>query len=173
MRVWTSSAIAACCALGIALAAPAQAQLTPAPKAPGAGGVPGGPGAPGGGGSPKFILSVCNKSGVKNVWMAFASLKDPKTWHVHGWYKVTDAGCSSMGEFYRDTIYYFAGDGELKTTWSGESTEQCVNPSNQFDYVAAGAVRGQPHQCKPEEALVGFDTLTVKPSSPKFELTLQ
>jgi uncharacterized membrane protein len=166
--------------LGLALSAPAQAQPAPPPKAPGGGGGPGGgapgggggPGAPGGG-SPKFTLSVCNKSNVKNVWMAFASLKDPQTWHVHGWYQVPDTGCAKLGEFYRDTIYYFAIDGALQTVWQGDKTQQCVNPAKQFDYVQAGASGGEAHQCSADEAIVGFDVITVKPTGNTFTLTLQ
>jgi uncharacterized membrane protein len=175
MRVWTSVAIAACCALGIALSAPAYAQpAPPPPKAPGGGGPggggggpggPGAPGGPGGGGSPKFIVSVCNKSGIKNVWIAFASLKDPSTWHVHGWYKVPDTGCGNVGEFYKDTAYYLAVDGTLQFSWTGEDTEQCVNPAKQFDHAG-----GQAYQCTADDVIVGFTK--IQTTKAKFEITL-
>jgi uncharacterized membrane protein len=184
MRVWTSVAIAACCALSIAISAPASAQPAPGAPAPGGGGGGGGPGAPGGGGgpggpgggggnSPNFTLSVCNKSGVKNVFMAFTSLKDAKNWHVHGWYKVPDTGCGKLGDFPKDTIYYFAVDGALNVSWSGEGTQQCVNPTKAFDYNQPTQGGGAPHQCTAEEVMVGFDVIKTQPNTQTFELTLQ
>jgi hypothetical protein len=173
MRVWTSVAIAACCALSIAISAPASAQPAPGAPAPGGGGGGPGGGGPGGGGgnSPNITLSVCNKSNVKNVFMAFASVKDAQNWHVHGWYKVPDTGCAKMGDFPKDTLYYFAVDGALNVTWQGEATQQCVNPTKAFDYNQPKQGGGPPHQCTPDEVMVGFDV--IKTDSPTFTLTLQ
>jgi uncharacterized protein DUF1036 len=170
MRGWTSALIAACVGLGIGLSVPAQSQPAPSTPAPGPGG--GAPGGAPGASSTTVTVNVCNTSGVKSIFMAFVSLKDSKTWHVHGWYTVPDTGCAKLGDFPKDTLYYFAVDKTLQTTWTGDATQQCVNTAIAFDYNQPGQGNSMPpHQCAGDEVMVGFEM--IKTTSDAFKLTLQ
>src|SRR5947209_14394302 len=59
-----------------------------------------------------FELAVCNNSDYASMLLALMYKKDAQNWEVSGWYPIPDSGCTIVGRFIRDTVYYFAFSGE-------------------------------------------------------------
>jgi uncharacterized membrane protein len=83
-----------------------------------------------------FQLAFCNISAYSDVYVALTSKADAQRWSVSGWYPIPDNGCTLVGTFPRDTIYYYAR-GSNNAVWSApdndqNGTSQCVDADKYF-----------------------------------------
>jgi uncharacterized membrane protein len=83
-----------------------------------------------------FQLAFCNISAYSDVYVAITSRKDAQTWTVSGWYQIPDSGCTLVGSFPADTVYYYAR-GSNGAVWSAADddqtgTGQCVDLQQWF-----------------------------------------
>src|ERR1700682_3879581 len=53
-----------------------------------------------------FELAVCNLSDFQGVFVALRHKQNTQKWAVDGWYAIPDGGCTFIGSYLRDTIYY-------------------------------------------------------------------
>src|SRR5215472_5863701 len=58
--------------------------------------------------NPTFELAMCNLSDFQGMFVALRHKRDVQKWAVDGWYAIPDGGCTLIGSFLRDTIYYVA-----------------------------------------------------------------
>ena len=117
------TAIAGCCLAGLGLSSFGHAQQP----------------------AQEFQLAFCNISAFSKVLVALAHRQDGQRWTVDGWYPIVDNGCSVVGNFKGDTVYYYAfgetNDGRY-VTWSApdedkSASSQCVD-LNKFFRITAG-----------------------------------
>ena len=120
MKVSTLKVAVACGVLGVLLSTSSHAQQTQT-----------------------FQLAFCNISAYSNVTVALVHKKDAEKWAVDGWYPVPDNGCTVVGTFQRDTVYYFAEgrSGNSIGYWSAadndqNATSQCVDHNKWFQATA-------------------------------------
>jgi uncharacterized membrane protein len=116
-------AVASCCITGLCLANAGHAQQS----------------------DHEFQLAFCNMSQYSRVLVALAHRQDAQRWVVAGWYPIPDSGCSVVGNFLGDTVFYYAF-GETRdrryVTWSAadddkNGSSQCID-FNKFFRVTAG-----------------------------------
>jgi uncharacterized membrane protein len=119
--------------------------------------------------SATFELAMCNLSDFKGAFVALSHKQDAQKWLVNGWYAIPDNGCTFIGTFLRDTIYYYAqsNDGGV---WRGSDTDQtsraeCIDPDKWFQ-VADGPT------CSTGLAATKFRLITVPASAPRLTYTL-
>jgi uncharacterized membrane protein len=109
--------------------------------------------------SASFELAVCNMSAFQGVFVALMHKQDAQKWVVDGWYAVPDSGCSLLGTFLRDTVYYYAESND-GASWRAADTDQSVTPQcidhNKLFTGPAGAT-----SCPPGEVGVKFRTIKV------------
>lgn len=115
-----------------------------------------------------FNFSVCNLSGVPNLFMAITSFADAAhaTLRVIGWYKLSDAGCSDMGSYRRDAVFiYIQGPDGMEI--AGDATTQCVNLTEKFERIVGGN-----YECLPKEEAKGFFAMQVPANMNIFVMTI-
>jgi uncharacterized membrane protein len=152
MKFLNAAGAIACCALGLILIGPGQAQQQPQ----------------------SFQLAFCNISAYSNVLVSVAHRQDAQRWLVDGWYPVPDGGCAVVGSFQRDTIYYYAygeTNDDRIVTWSASdndqtATSQCIDREKFFQRTA-----GTP-SCPPGQEAAKFRMIKVAPNLPRMTWTL-
>jgi uncharacterized membrane protein len=120
------------------------------------------------GGNSTFELAVCNLSDFQGVFLALKHRQDAQKWVVDGWYAVPDGGCTFIGSFLRDSVYYYAesNDGAY---WAAAATDQtaqpeCVDHDKWFQQTAGGCASGQ--------ETVKFKMIPVPSNLPRLTYTL-
>ncbi len=123
--------------------------------------------------SQTFQLAFCNISAYSNVVVALVHKQDGEKWAVGGWYPVPDNGCTLVGSFLRDTIYYFAEGSRGNTTasWAAPDTDQnatsqCIDHNKTFQAAA-----GVP-SCPAGQEAVRFRMINIPPNKPRITWTL-
>jgi hypothetical protein len=96
-------------------------------------------------GTSTFQIAFCNMSDYANILVAVVHRKDAQNWAVDGWYPVPDYGCAPVGNFLRDTVYYYAFSSEGVDWQAAEddqtATIQCVDYDKWFEAIASGISR--------------------------------
>jgi uncharacterized membrane protein len=119
--------------------------------------------------NPTFELAMCNLSDFQGVFVALRHKQDARKWAVDGWYAIPDGGCTFIGTFLRDTIYYFAesNDGGV---WSAAETDktaapECIDLDKTFKRVSGGS-------CPADQLTARFRLITVPANLPRLTYTL-
>jgi hypothetical protein len=149
------TAVAGCCLVGLGLTSFGHAQQ-PSQSAQ------------------QFQLAFCNISAFSRVLIALVHRPDGQRWTVDGWYPIADGGCSVVGNFKGDTVYYFAfgeTDDGRNVTWSPPDTDktassQCIDP-NKFFRINAGTP-----SCQPGLEPARFRMLKVAPNQTRITWSL-
>jgi len=107
-----------------------------------------------------FELAFCNNSDYGRMLLALMYKKDAQNWEVSGWYPIPDSGCTIVGRFIRDTIYYFAFSGK-ESVWRAPDNDQtasnqCIDYNKWFRAVATGVPT-----CPEGQQSVRFKMVTV------------
>jgi uncharacterized membrane protein len=151
MKASTLKVAVACGALGVSLSASSHAQQQ----------------------GQAFQLAFCNISAYSNVTVALVHKKDAEKWAVDGWYPVPDNGCTVVGTFQRDTVYYFAEgrSGNSIGVWAApdndqNATSQCIDHNKWFQQTA-----GVP-TCPTGQEVVRFRMISVPANSSRITWTL-
>jgi uncharacterized membrane protein len=130
---------------------------------------------PQGGSGGTFQLAFCNISGFQTARVAITHRKDAQRWAVDGWFPIPDGGCSIIGTFQLDTVYYYAmasNPSNGNTVYWGAAdddktaTSQCIDEEKAFSTWAA--VPNCPAQQSPKR----FRALKVNPNTRTFTFTL-
>jgi uncharacterized membrane protein len=148
MAGWKSPIIALCGALIASFVGPARAQAQ----------------------DTTFELAVCNLSDFRGVFFAVKYKREDESWMVDGWYAIPDGGCTFVGTYQRDTIYYYAEsmDG---ASWNGAATDrtaqaECIDRDKWFEQ-AAGA-----KECPAGQAMARFRLITAPAELERFTFSL-
>jgi uncharacterized membrane protein len=120
--------------------------------------------------SQTFQLAVCNISAFSDVYVAITAKADGQRWTVSGWYPIPDSGCTLVGTFPRDTVYYYAR-GSDKAVWAAPDNDQngssqCVD-GDKFFTAAAGVPA-----CPAGQQAVRFRMLKAQANQPRVTFTL-
>ena len=120
--------------------------------------------------NPTFELAVCNLSDFEGVYLALKHKQGAQSWVVDGWYGIPDGGCTLIGTFPRDTIYYYAESND-GANWGAASTDQtapseCVDHDKWFKQAAGGST------CPAGQAGARFRMITVAPNLPRLTYSL-
>jgi uncharacterized membrane protein len=80
---------------------------------------------------PKFTMRACNKSGIRQVEIAYAYLED-RFWVSHGWRTLTNGDCDELftTNYVPERIAYYAESGR-QYSWTG-NLRLCSDASNRF-----------------------------------------
>jgi uncharacterized membrane protein len=118
-----------------------------------------------------FELAFCNNSDYASMSLALMYKKDAQNWEVSGWYPIPDSGCTIVGRFIRDIIYYFAFSGE-GAVWRAPDNDQtasiqCVDYNKWFKAVGAGVPT-----CPAGQQSVRFKMVTVPANTARRTWTL-
>jgi Putative metallopeptidase/Protein of unknown function (DUF1036) len=112
---------------------------------------------------PTFTFAICNESKATNVGTSLMVKlpEDPENWQVFGWFPLPNGGCSLIGSFYGDHLYYYA-EGSNNTVWTApetqqNATKQCIDHVNAFQHVA-----GAP--CRAGQVMVNFRRIDIAPA---------
>lgn len=86
--------------------------------------------------APTFEFAMCNMSDYGGVFVALRQKQDGQKWTVSGWYPLPDRGCTFLGRFRRDIIYYYAKS-DKGVSWSPDANDQsastqCVDQNKYF-----------------------------------------
>jgi len=116
-----------------------------------------------------FELAVCNLSDFQGVFFALKHKQIAQKWMVDGWYAIPDGGCTFVGSFPRDTVYYYAESND-GATWGGMDADQaaqpeCINHDQWFQQTASGP-------CSAGQASVKFRLITVPSNLPRLTFSL-
>jgi uncharacterized membrane protein len=119
--------------------------------------------------SATFELAMCNLSDFKGAFVALAHKQDAQKWLVEGWYAIPDGGCTFIGTFLRDTIYFY-GHSNDNGVWGAAATDQtsraeCIDP-NQWFQVADGPT------CSTGQVAARFLLISVAASTSRLTYTL-
>jgi uncharacterized membrane protein len=120
--------------------------------------------------NPTFELAVCNLSDFQGVFFALRHKQDAQKWAVDGWYAIPDGGCTFIGTFPRDTIYYYAESND-GAAWRGDNTDQtaqseCIDHDKWFRQTAGGSA------CSAGQVAVKFRLITIPPNLPRLTFSL-
>jgi uncharacterized membrane protein len=121
-----------------------------------------------------FQLAFCNTSAYSNVLVALVHRKDAQNWTVDGWYPIPDYGCTVVGSFQRDKIYYYAygeTNDDRIVTWSAPDDDQTATPQciDQNKFFRSNA--GNP-SCPAGQESARFRMIKVAPNLPRITWTL-
>ena len=116
-----------------------------------------------------FSFEVCNSSSVRNVSIAILSKNDlnGSSWHLAGWYIIPDGGCTTIGGYWRDRVYFY-GQGDDGAYWTGNDTPQCVNLTARFERTVT-----QGYECSRGETSVGMSLVLIPANVGTYQLNLQ
>jgi uncharacterized membrane protein len=97
-------------------------------------------------------FQVCNKSSVKEVYVAIGFYQERKGWQSEGWYSVSRNRCTTVISEMSDRYYYLYVEGDDKV-WDGDGDEQgsnfCVRNGEAFTIeVKPLAQRGDNPNCE-------------------------
>jgi uncharacterized membrane protein len=113
---------------------------------------------------PVFGFSFCNFSKHPDLSLALMSksMDAPHAWRTEGWFGIADGGCSFIGSFYGDKIYFYAETSD-KMSVAASSTDptaskQCVDATKSF-----GLNAGSP--CRAGQKLVNFIMREIDPTA--------
>jgi uncharacterized membrane protein len=117
-----------------------------------------------------FELAVCNLSDFQGVFFALRHQQAGQKWMVDGWYAIPDGGCTLIGSFPRDTVYYYAesNDGANWAATDADQTGQkeCIDHDKWFQQAAGGA------SCASGQAQVKFRLITIPADLPRLTFSL-
>ena len=114
-------------------------------------------------------LSMCNLSDFSKVVVATISRQSAQNWVVKGWHALPNGGCSFVGTFLRDTVYYYAeGNG---ANWAAAESDQsaiaqCIDKDKHFEFASSNRT------CPTGLSLARFKMLKLAPDDPLFTWTL-
>jgi uncharacterized membrane protein len=148
MKCLTAAKIAAFSALGIWFSAPLHAQQQ----------------------NPRFQLAFCNISTFNNVRVALAYRQDAQQWVVDGWYPIPDRGCTLIGSFLRDTIYYYAQN-DRGAKWHPSDTDKTAMPQC-IDHEKAFRSTATVPSCPADQEPVRFRMIKIAPNQARLTWTL-
>jgi uncharacterized membrane protein len=145
--------VALCGALAVSFVGSAGAQQPPAPAQ-----------------NPTFQLAVCNLSDFQGVFFAVKYKQSAESWAVDGWYAIPDGGCTLIGTFQRDSVYYYAESND-GARWNGAATDQtaqseCVDPDKWFKQAAGSSA------CATGQTAQRFRMITVPANLPRLTFSL-
>jgi uncharacterized membrane protein len=117
-----------------------------------------------------FELAVCNLSDFQGVFFALRHKQNTQKWAVDGWYAIPDGGCTFIGSFLRDTIYYYAESND-GANWAATDTDQtgqpeCIDHDKWFQQTAGGP------SCSAGQATVKFRMITIPSDLPRLTFSL-
>jgi uncharacterized membrane protein len=120
--------------------------------------------------SSKFQLAFCNISTFNNVRVALAYRQDAQQWVLDGWYPVPDGGCTLLGSFLRDTIYYYA-ENDRGVKWRSSDTDktamlQCIDHEKAFRATASVPA------CPADQEPARFRMIKISPNQARLTWTL-
>jgi len=118
---------------------------------------------------PTFELAMCNLSDFQGVFVALRHKQDAQKWTVDGWYAIPDGGCTFIGSFLRDTIYYF-GESNDGAIWSAADTDntgaaECIDLEKTFRRASGGS-------CAAGQVSARFRLITVPANLSRLTFTL-
>jgi Protein of unknown function (DUF1036) len=118
----------------------------------------------------KFEIAFCNISAFTDVAVALMYKQDAQRWWVAGWYALPDGGCSLLGSFLRDSIYYYA-EGSKNSVWRAADNDQtaaskCVDHDKAFEGDAGAPA------CPQGQSAVRFKLLKIPAGTPRLTWTL-
>ena len=118
----------------------------------------------------KFEIAFCNISAYTDVTVALMYKQDAQKWWVAGWYPLPDGGCSLLGSFLRDSIYYYA-EGSKRSVWSAADNDQtaaskCVDHDKAFDGDASAP------SCPAGQSAARFKLIKIPAAAPRITWTL-
>jgi uncharacterized membrane protein len=117
-----------------------------------------------------FELAMCNMSDFQGVFVALMHKQDAQKWIVNGWYAIPDQGCTFLGSFLRDTVYYYAESND-NAVWRGADTDQSVVPQCiDHDKLFQGPAGVK--SCPAGEVGIKFRTIKVSPTTTRLTLPL-
>jgi hypothetical protein len=126
-------------------------------------------------GAKTFQLAFCNVSRARPVYIAITRRKDGERWAVEGWYPLLDFGCSIIGNFEADTVYFYAIGirNNQYVTWGGAENDetaatQCIDRNKAFGGFIAAAPG-----CPAGQTSVRFLRLKVPQDAPRYTFTLR
>jgi uncharacterized membrane protein len=148
MKVSRLAVAVFCSALGAAFAGSSHAQQKP---------------------NPTFELAMCNLSDFQGVFVALRHKQNAQKWAVDGWYAIPDGGCTFIGTFLRDTIYYF-GESNDGAVWSAADTDktaaaECIDLEKTFKRASGGS-------CAEGQLTARFRLITVPANLSRLTFTL-
>jgi uncharacterized membrane protein len=116
-----------------------------------------------------FELAVCNLSDFQGVFFALRHKQASQKWMVDGWYAIPDGGCTFIGSFPRDTVYYYAESND-GASWAAIDTDQtgqkeCIDHDKWFQQAG-----GSP--CSAGQASVKFRLITIPANLPRLTFSL-
>lgn len=117
-----------------------------------------------------FELAVCNLSDFQGVFFALKHRQAGQKWMVNGWYAIPDGGCTFIGSFPRDTVYYYAESND-GASWAATDTDQtgqkeCIDHEKWFQQTAGGP------SCSPGQAPANFRLITIPANLPRLTFSL-
>ena len=117
-----------------------------------------------------FELAVCNLSDFQGVFLAVRHKQTAQKWVVDGWYAIPDGGCTFIGSFQRDTIYYYAESND-GANWAANANDQtgqseCIDHDKWFQQTAGGP------SCSTGQAPVKFRLITIPSNLPRLTFSL-
>jgi len=115
-------------------------------------------------------VAVCNMSAFQGVFVALMHKQDAQKWVVEGWYAVPDSGCTLLGSFLRDTVYYYAESND-GAAWRAADTDQSVTPQC-VDRVKLFQGPAGVTSCPPGEVAVKFRTMKIPGNQNRVTWTL-
>ena len=115
-------------------------------------------------------LAFCNLSSNTGVRVAIMHRVDAQKWVVDGWYPVPNDGCTVIGSFNADAVYYYGighrreADRLLTSVWSAAEndqtgTSQCLDDDKAFS-ITSGAPECAADQRRGRFKLVKFPSDT-------------
>lgn len=120
--------------------------------------------------NPSFQLAFCNLSTFDNVRVALAYQQNTQRWVVDGWYPLPDRGCTLLGSFLRDTVYYYA-ENDRGAKWPADGANlpvvaQCIDHNKTFRVTASMP------SCPADQEAAKFRLLKIPPNQPRLTWTL-
>ena len=118
---------------------------------------------------PTFELAMCNLSDFQGVFVALRHRQNAQKWAVDGWYAIPDGGCTFIGSFLRDAIYYF-GESNDGAVWSAADTDrtgaaECIDLEKTFKRASGGP-------CAADQVSARFRLITVPANLSRLTFTL-
>lgn len=119
-----------------------------------------------------FEFAFCNMSDFSGVFVALTHKQNVQKWTASGWYAIPDLGCTFVGSFLRDTIYYYAestdGSGAV---WNGAETDRSAKAACiDHDKLFQGAV--DVSSCPAGQDRVNFRSIRIPATLPRLTWTI-
>lgn len=118
--------------------------------------------------SPTFELAMCNMTDVHGLFVAIASKQTSQKWWVTGWYALPDYGCTLIGTFPRDAVYFYAEStiaGVTSTAPDNTPISACIDHDRLFQGPTGGKA------CPQDQERVDFTPIKVPATTPRVTFT--